>query len=274
MTGRSTLVTGDEPGTCKSITGTPYTGLEEAAQLCGSRALDEIQHRTPRRIGTPAAPMTGQQPGVGGVMTGADKGACETLTGTPYVGADQLVQACGANAPVGSSDYEESGSQSFGNRFTVTSPARSAQLERESISGVTGTSYEKSTNITGPFDMAPNKVTGTEQFRFGNKKPLIKNIEEQSKELSSRPQSRITGEGQSSGLNITGDDWARGESVTGTEGASARRRNPSRPGGMSAMPAFDNKRNEELAKPDLLITGSSGNTGEGQLVTFSGGARG
>ena len=89
-----------------------------------------------------------------------------------------------------------------------------------------------------------------------------------------RPQSRITGEGQSSGLNITGDDWARGEIVTGTEGASARRRNPSRPGGMSAMPAFDNKRNQELSKPDLLITGSSGNTGEGQLVTFSGGARG
>ena len=125
--------------------------------------------------------------------------------------------------------------------------------------------------------MAPNKVTGTEQFRFGNKKTLIATSEEQSKntlsqtnESSSRPQSRITGEGQSAGLNITGDDWARGESVTGTEGASARRRNPSRPGGQSAMPAFDNKRNEELAKPDLLITGSSGNTGEGQLVTFSG----
>ncbi len=281
MTGRSSLVTGDEPGTCKSVTGTPYTGLEEAAQLCESRALDEVQYRTPRRIGTPAAPMTGLQPGVGGVMTGADKGACETLTGTPYVGADQLVQACGADAPAGSQDYQDSDSSSFGKRFTVTSPAKAAQSDRDSALGVTGTSYEKSTNITGPFDMAPNKVTGTEQFRFGNKRPLIANVQEQSKEasshskeLSGRPQSRITGEGQSAGLNITGDDWARGESVTGTEGASARRRNPSRPGGMSAMPSFDNKRNEQLAKPDLLITGSSGNTGEGQLVTFSGGARG
>ena len=129
--------------------------------------------------------------------------------------------------------------------------------------------------------MAPNKVTGTEQFRFDNKRNSIATFQEKSKdslsqpnEPSSRPQSRITGEGQSAGLNITGDDWARGESVTGTEGTSARRRNPSRPGRMSAMPAFDKKRNEELAKPDLLITGSSGNTGEGQLVTFSGGARG
>ena len=41
-------------------------------------------------------PMTGQQPGVGGKMTGADKGACETVSGTPYVGADQLVDACPA----------------------------------------------------------------------------------------------------------------------------------------------------------------------------------
>ncbi|WP_269622571.1 CsoS2 family carboxysome shell protein [Prochlorococcus marinus] len=281
MTGRSSLVTGDEPGTCKAVTGTPYTGLEQSAQLCGSSSIDEIQQRTPRRIGTPASPMTGLQPGIGGVMTGADKGACEPLTGTPYVGADQLVKACGERAPDGSGDYKDSESSSFGNRFTVTSPARSAQLDRDTASGVTGTRYEKTTNITGPFDMAPNKVTGTEQFRFDNKKSLMAPSNEQSKESlsqlnesSARPQSRITGEGQSSGLNITGDDWARGERVTGTEGASATRRNPSRPGPMSAMPASDLKRNEELAKPDLLITGSSGNTGEGQLVTFSGGARG
>ena len=77
-----------------------------------------------------------------------------------------------------------------------------------------------------------------------------------------------------SGLNITGDDWARGDHVTGTEGASARRRNPTRPGQMSAMPTKHIKRNEEITKPDFLITGSSGNTRDGQLVTFSGGARG
>ena len=40
------------------------------------------------------ARLTGQQPGIGGVMTGAKKGACKNLTGTPYVGGDQLSQAC------------------------------------------------------------------------------------------------------------------------------------------------------------------------------------
>ena len=43
---------------------------------------------------------------------------------------------------------------------------------------------------------------------------------------------------------------------------------------MSAMPPMIVKRNEETEKPDFLITGSSGNTRDGQLVTFSGGARG
>ena len=75
-------------------------------------------------------------------------------------------------------------------------------------------------------------------------------------------------------MKITGDDWDRGDKVTGTEGVSARKRNQTRPGMKSAMPVMDIKRNDEIKEPDFLITGSSGNTQEGQLVTFSGGARG
>jgi len=277
LTGRSGLVTGDEPGTCKAITGTPYAGIEQSDKWCKDSTIDEIYQRTPKRLGTPGASMTGQQPGIGGVMTGAGKGACETLTGTPYVGVDQLIQECGARASQGVAEYKNSETD-FGTHFSVQSPARAAQMERDPQSGVTGTSYESSTSITGPFAMAPEKVTGTEQFRFDGNQRKFNSLptEETSlnQETTARPVSRITGEGQSAGLNITGDDWARGEQVTGTEGVSARRRNPSRPGSMGAMPQRELKRNEELTKPDFLITGSSGNTRDGQLVTFSGGARG
>jgi hypothetical protein len=89
-----------------------------------------------------------------------------------------------------------------------------------------------------------------------------------------RPTSRVTGEGISAGLKITGDDWDRGERVTGTEGVSARRRNPTRPGPMAAMPVFQAKRNEERPEPVCRVTGSSGNTTAGSLITVSGGARG
>ncbi len=274
LTGRSGLVTGDEPGTCKAVTGTPYAGVEQSNQWCDKPSIEEVLKRTPQKMGTPGPRMTGQQPGLGGSMTGADKGACEVLTGTPYVGGDHLAEACGNQATV---ESVTSQNNSFGTEFTVQSPARSAQIQREKSSAVTGISYEQGSRITGPFDMADNKVTGTEQFRFDSRqrhfKPVALN-EEMTEEATSRPVSRITGEGQSSGLNITGDDWDRGETVTGTEGTSARRRNPTRPGHMGAMPAFEPKRNEELAKPNFLITGSSGNTRDGQLVTFSGGARG
>lgn len=82
----------------------------------------------------------------------------------------------------------------------------------------------------------------------------------------------MTGEG--SGQNITGDDWDRGDRVTGTEGVSARRRNPSRQGGLTAMPGFQSKRNEQVPEPVSRITGGSGNTLAGSLITVSGGARG
>ena len=278
MTGRSPLVTGDEPGTCKAVTGTPYAGLDQANQWCDNSASSEIEARTPRQLGTPAARLTGLQPGIGGKMTGAHKGACEPLTGTPYVGGDQLIDNCGvSNIPEGYAHQENVEKAAAWTSFSVKSPARQAHIQNEINSGVTGTSYEDSSKITGPFDMAANKVTGTEQFRFDRKPSNSQNnkVDEiVNEEAKQRPTSQITGEGQSAGLNITGDDWARGEHVTGTEGASSKRRNPSRLGGMNAMKASELKRNQEVLEPDFLITGSSGNTREGQLVTFSGGARG
>ena len=277
-TGRSDRVTGDEPGTCKAVTGTPYAGLENAGQYCGTPAVRAIRERTPVRSGAAAAPMTGLQPGIGGVMTGAERGACEDITGTPYVGADQRSSACGVEAPSDTDAAVESPEAAAWTRFSVISPARAAQKERDGRSGVTGTSYEQGSRITGPFDMAGGKVTGTEQFRFDNREfqnrqqrqfqPTVAIVSEPAE----KPASRVTGEGSST--KITGDDWDRGEHVTGTEGASARRRNPSRPGPMSAMSPYERKRNEESEWPVSRVTGSSGNTDKGSLITVSGGARG
>jgi len=148
---------------------------------------------------------------------------------------------------------------------------------RERSGSVTGNSYEQGRRITGPFDMAGDKVTGTEQFRFDRRGTQLSRgpIEAPvSVDEDARPTSRVTGEGISAGLKITGDDWDRGDRVTGTEGVSARRRNPTRPGGMAAMPAFQAKRNEERPEPVSRVTGSSGNTTAGSLITVSGGARG
>ena len=276
-TGRSERVTGDEPGSCQAVTGTPYAGLEQAGQHCGTPAVQAIRERTPVRPGTPSAAMTGIQPGVGGVMTGDKRGACEAVTGTPYVGADQLSAACGSEAPAGSDSHGQAPEGAAWTRFSVTSPARAAQQQRDAQGGVTGTAYEQGNRITGPFDMAGGKVTGTEDARFGSgpvNPPSVNEVAEPEM-VNDRVKSRITGEGMDAGPTITGDDWDRGDRVTGTEGFSATVRNPSARGPMSAMakrPIGEVK--NEAPQPVSPVTGSSGNYEGGSLVTYSGGARG
>ena len=281
-TGRSEKVTGDEPGTCNIVTGTPYAGLEDAGNWCSTSDVQRIRQRTPVRMGTV---MSGIQPGIGGVMTGAERGACEAISGTPYVGPDQLAASCGVGAAELPADFPQPLTTAPWQEFSVQSPARAAQVERERTGTVTGSTYEHGGRITGPFDMAAGKVTGTEQFRFDHRArdqargpltppPAQLVASEAASAAVERETSRITGEGLTSGLTITGDDWNRGKHVTGTEGPSARRRNPSRPGPMSAMPTFQAKRNEAIPEPVSRITGSSGNTASGSLITVSGGARG
>jgi hypothetical protein len=310
QTGRSGRVTGDEPGTCKAVTGTPYAGLEQADSWCEPSQKREIQARTRQLAATPGPRMTGIQPGIdparGGKLTGAAKGACEPLTGTPYVGADQYAAACAAEgqgngALPGHSDFpqlidatDSAGAQLGGRaaeapwqRFSVQSPARAAAQAKQH-GPVTGINYESGGHITGPFGMASGKITGTEQFRFDSKRPrpdLLKPApmapgaaagsgDDPIAEGAAAATLRVTGEGQSAGGKVTGDDWERGDRVTGTEGRSARRRNPTRPGPMGAMPLVERKRNEEVPQPTSPVTGSVGSTERGALVTYSGGARG
>lgn len=277
MTDRTGNVTGNEPGTCKAVTGTPYAGSDQAVNFCQAEDAATANMRNRRLTSTPGMNMTGIQPGVGGVMTGADKGACEPLTGTPYVGADQFAEACPATAATaGSSDYPQAmgGAGAPWGDFSVTPPSGGAAHAAGST-GVTGNQYEQAGDITGPFGMGTGKVTGTEEARFGNggvQQPEMRPVV--AEDYEGRVKSRVTGEGQDAGLKITGDDWERNQSVTGTEGRSANLRNPTMRAGMAAAMKVEQKRNEEVPVPNSKVTGGSGNTDKGSLITYSGGARG
>ncbi|CAA6823115.1 MAG: carboxysome shell protein CsoS2 [uncultured Thiotrichaceae bacterium] len=89
---------------------------------------------------------------------------------------------------------------------------------------------------------------------------------------------RVTGEGRDDGLPITGDNWARGDQVTGTEGRWSQGRNPTLQvdSRMNVPGAHLNKGMDrpQAVEPIAPITGSSGNTESGAQVTVSGGARG
>ena len=276
MTDRGANVTGNEAGTCKALTGTPYAGEAQTETYCSSPDRAMAMARARKGATNVGPSISGLQPGINGVMTGADKGACEPLTGTPYVGADQAASACPASAATPASpDFPQAidGTPPW-SEFSVTQPSGGAQ-QGGSMSGVTGSRYEQG-HITGPFGMATGKVTGTEEARFDSKGAAMPAapMPATTEWVDGRVKSRVTGEGMDVGLKITGDDWERNERVTGTEGMSAARRNPTMRGGSMDSMAVANKRNEAVPTPVSKVTGSSGNTEKGSLVTYSGGARG
>jgi hypothetical protein len=118
-------------------------------------------------------------------------------------------------------------------------------------------------------------VTGTEEARFGRPQAAESPLPATAESIEGRVKSRVTGEGMDAGTRITGDDWDRGDHVTGTEGVSATRRNPTfRSAVMNTMPAASMARPEGVPEPVSKVTGGSGNTDKGALITYSGGARG
>lgn len=190
MTGRSKHVTGDEPGTCKTITGTPYAGTELYKNHCEAEDYFGADARMRPNRRSFGAPMSGLQPSVGGKMTGDEKGACENVSGTPYVGEDQVAGACPAQpAEPGSADYPQSLAVAAQSDFSIDSPAHAAQ-EPAQQSRVTGAQCDNGL-ITGPFGMAGGKVTGTEEARFGAKKSVAAPVAKEAQEIDGRIKSRI-----------------------------------------------------------------------------------
>ncbi|MBT9567129.1 MAG: carboxysome shell protein [Thiobacillus sp.] len=275
--GRSGHVTGDESGGCSPISGTPYIGRGQYSGFCESPALQAQEARIRTSAVIPATAVTGDRPGAGGsAMTGDARGACEVVSGTPYIGVDNTTSQCATSGRFvarGKSQIEMPRAPAPLD-FSISTPARAAQQKR--FGDVTGSIYN-SERITGSANKADGLITGTPEFRHRDTGMAQAAQNAQAEALAAAQ--RLTGEGSQSGRPVTGDAWSAMSKVTGTEGASSLSRNPSarggepRPMGMNAR-RFREEEVAQPAVPDSRITGSSGNTGTGALVTLSGGARG
>jgi len=275
---RSESVTGNRKGTCKAVTGTPYSGQEEFESFCAPEEQRKNRTRTvmPQRAPGAGKDISGLQPGLSGNnLTGTDAGACQAVSGTPYVASSEMSAVCAtAPASVGESDFPQAiadGAFSVVPTVAPSAPATPAVDSSTSAGSVTG-GYDGGGSVTGAFSMGKGKVTGTEQSRFGGRSNNVVVAEPKVEELQTA--SRVTGEGIETGLNITGDDWDRGDHVTGTEGRSATRRNPSRRGPMNAMPDVAAKREPQVVRESANVTGGSGGSQGESAITVSGGARG
>jgi len=281
---RSDKVSGNERGTCKAVSGTPYAGEEAFESFCTTQEQRETRMRSvmPAK-GNAGKDISGLQPGlIGKQMTGTEEGACQIVSGTPYLAASEVKDVCGAEpAQVGEADFPQSlnGTDVVGGEFSVLPTVVSA-VETTGVApaaptvsrGVTGSGYDGVGAVTGAFSMGKGKVSGTEDSRLGTRSGNVITVETKPVENEAQQATRITGEGIETGLNITGDDWDRGDRVTGTEGSSAQR-NPTRRGPMSAMHQVEQKRDPKVERPSANVTGGSGGS-QGTAVTVSGGARG
>lgn len=272
--GHSQHVTGAGAGACRAISGTPYLGQTQFGQFCDPSAL-AAQINTVPSVGVMSArAITGDRPGAGGsVMTGDERGACGQVSGTPYIGGDNMPAQCPPSSArfVPRSSARALPEQSAApSGFSIVPPARAAQQTAAAM--LTGTAMGTE-RITGPGNKASGLITGTPEFRHrdATAPQFLAQVPDQAEPAATR----LTGEGSQSGRKITGNSWNAMGRVTGTEGKSSVARNLSERGkprgmGMGAMAARDAERPAVASSP---VTGASGNTGKGSLVTLSGGAR-
>lgn len=272
-------VTGDEYGGCQPISGTEYIGPGQYAAFCASDRLAASRERVATARGAAGASMTGVRKGAENKVTGSARGNAQYLSGTPYSDDAQpvLSGAVGMNQhhlTRGPADQSRASAVTVATpvqrNFSVLSPARKAQESR--LNRVTGTAYGAQGRITGPVNLAAGLVSGTPEFRY--KEDSVVAVETPA---GTEPISRVTGEGREAGFAITGAAWQRGGSITGTEGSSAIRRNPTQRGdhrSMAMQTAAMKKEREHPQVPLSKITGSSGNSASGSTITYSGGARG
>ncbi len=249
---------GDERQGCTHVTGSNSVSIQSRPAAAGRQAMS-----------IPARAVTGDRPGGGGQRTtGDERGACEAVTGTPYVGEDNRLASCPVPAQPTRGEPADAQSQSF----SILTPGHAALGRERGRGGITGSAMGTE-RITGPVNKAQGLITGTPEFRRHEPSQAAA-----AAAAPAQPQaaSRLSGEGSQQGPRISGDVWMERSRVTGTEGPSARSRNPSmrgQPRGAGSSAAA----HRELERPQVApsrVTGSSGNTERGAMVTVSGGARG
>jgi hypothetical protein len=244
------LVTGDEPGSCSVITGTPYQGPDTMYGWCSEDAAAQAEATLPERAA--AAEVTGDVPLHSDDVTGTERGSAREVTGTPYY-RGRAAQAESRDARTRINDG-----------FSVMPPQRRAQLERQQVAQSNGGA---TATITGSFAHGEGKITGSVEFVYRPRRTAA----------DETPPPRVSGEGSRRRGEVTGDAWAAHGRVTGTEGPTAYERNPSQRGGkphaFAGARLFKGKAQHD--EPRQLITGMVGwSPKSAAKVTLSGGAQG
>jgi hypothetical protein len=202
--GGNSNITGGEAGRCKSVSGSPYMGKESFESSCSVEEQTMVQKKTQPSGRQHGYPLTGIQPGPQG-LTGAQKGACELVSGTHYQGADQAGALCLSSqaASPGESDFPMMMGQATPVDMSQPFPSVEPAPKSSSITGDGWDKGNKVTGIDGPFAAQRNPsirgMQGQTPMSAANFRPIA---------MEEVPQSPITGSsgntGQGSKVTLSG----------------------------------------------------------------------
>ncbi|ANJ68323.1 hypothetical protein A9404_06285 [Halothiobacillus diazotrophicus] len=255
----SDIVTGNEFGAHRPISGTPYQGAQQTGCIQPSAmngamgAARQVSNRYVRFANPELAnPAPVEEAPVDFSITTPARAAQRRITGSAMDHSRRITgPGMLANGLItGTPEFRHGDNQARG----FAQPMAMAMAQRPA---------------PAPIEMAPTPVVAEPAQEPA---PVAEG-------LACAPRSagteRVTGEGKDR-CRITGDDWSVNDHITGTAGQWASARNPSMRG--NARGAVVNARNNrDVARPEApgsRITGSSGNDTSGSLITYSGGARG
>ena len=254
-------VTGDEPGACRPVTGTPYQGPSTAFGWCepdeGEPATQRLEPRPEGVAVTGDLPMTSEK------VTGVERGQRNDITGSSYYGDMR---------PAEPAADDKTGWQAFS--VPVALARRLAGRENDAAATQETDSAAPAScvpgRISGSFAIGGGKVTGNNEFLF---RPRLNGARKQPV--------AVTGEGEVEGRTITGTEaaWTPHDRVTGTWGYIAAGRNPTEGGGGSngwaGARRFKNLATPGTPSESAKVTGRVGGSPKDAVrVTVSGGAQG
>ena len=195
---RNEKVTGNEPGSCRAVTGTEYIGVEQYAKLCVSTpapAAAKVGLSTTSR----GQRVSGTEVGRSLKVTGDERGTGKAVTGTEYLSVEQFEQ--------------------FSEIKPAPAPAKVAVIATRAGQSVSGTEVGRSNKVTGDEQGSCLKLTGSQYVqdqsaslcRSGSGAPHKVTV------MSTVKDRTVTGTDVATGGLITGAERGACAGVTGTE---------------------------------------------------------
>ena len=244
MVERSRKVTGNEPGSCRTVTGTEYIGFEQYGDICDMKVepgpLKVRSSQTARDL-----TVTGTEVGYANRMTGNEAGACRAVTGIEYLPANMYDKFCPTRPEAGpakvlseatpkgkiisgtlvgrpsratggemGADRAITGT-SYGRLSADTAPPKSGLSHTLSALPLTGTTVGRDSKVTGDEPGSCRSVTGSQYLSAEHFKDFCRS------EVPA-PARRMSVMSTPAGQTLTGSDVGRSPTVTGDEAGSCR----------------------------------------------------